>query len=232
MKKILMTIVLCLSLCLAGCGGKESNEAKPADNNKVEEQTSKTNDKQAGDKEGEEKTSVEGVMPNDTKAYRCDYVVEVPMGISDKGQSKQLCSIKMGADYYISGSSITLSGEKESIGSEVSPQISELNLNDCYITKAYVGAQGSIDDSYAFSIQPSSENSVEDIEANIPNGVKVASDTEHPAYLTEDSRYGALFAYQVNEQYTLIIGYDGELTNKLSAEEIGQEFYDLITPVE
>lgn len=230
MKKMMILVLIVAILALSACSGKAKdtgNVSQPGEQTDVSQTETVEQDGESDVVEAEKSEDNAVRNANTTRVYTCDSVIEVPMGAG----SMKLCDVKMGADYLLSGELSDEAGKTEDIGSAVSSTVAEISFDDKFVTKAYVGSQGNINDTYAFGVYLSSETSVEDVESTLPNGVKIDSDADHYAYFTEDGRFAALFVYKLSDDYTLMIGYDGGLVDKMSAEEIAHEFYNLVTPV-
>lgn len=234
MKKLALIILMSVVMSLCACSNKGTDDNNTKEDPKTEISSEVTEDKEnaneSTDESSQSDTKNEG-EENNTKVYIGDSVVDIAMGSENGASSTKLCDVKMGANYLISGKCINELGEKEQIGASVSPQVSEVSLEDSFVAEAVVRAQGDVNDEYIFMISPSTQYNVDMVKEKIPNGVEVNYDGNHQAYITDEGRFDALFIYALNNDWVLVVEYTGDLTKNMNLDELGKEFYQLVTPV-
>ena len=228
---VLLAAVLALS-AFAGCGRKEDTAVPAAAEQELQHNAEGGADGNAAEQREENNAlTAPAVIKNTTSVFTGDTLIEIPMGSEDGENSAKLCTVKMGADYLVAGQMINTQGETELIGQAFATHLSDLSFDNTFITEAVVGAQGEINDKYTFMVSPSSKFSVDLVKESISNGVDINTDGKHAAYATYESRFDALFVYTLNDDWTFVIEYSGDLPNRISVREFGETFYGLVTPV-
>lgn len=217
MKKVVLTIILCIVVFLSGCSinQKESNieGATP------EESYSSTNDK------------IGVYMDSDS-------VVEVKMGTYVDSKQKALCSIKMPTNYTIASIYRDATGQNhtmsETNGKSLSEAVkSDLDNSEQVPETVVLSSRGKIYNNYTFTIVDSKTISIESEKDYAPGGIDIGKGSENIAYVYKTTgQYDVAFVYKINDNWTLYIGNSGELKDNLSLSQIGEELYQLVTPIQ
>ena len=230
MKKRWRLVFLVLALGMSGCANKNKESDVRAESVVEAAQVCTSQDVSAKEtkKTEEEDGNTSKSKDHTTDEFDENSVIEVAMGPSAGASSSALCKVKIPASYYIAGEETDSAGNTKAIGAAVVPQVGTLDLGDRFFTKACVRSEGTVNGTYDFEIYPTSEYTVEDVETSMPNGIEIEHDSFHPAYITDAGRYEALFVYALDENWVLAIGYDGDLTEQMSLNDLGKKFYEMI----
>lgn len=242
MKKKFVILMLCLAVCLAGCTGKSKDESSSKQEAQTEEtETSNTEDTNV-DKDDNKTQNTAGKVKtsdNDTAVYiNSDRVADVNMGACVNGEQKVLCAVKLPANYYMTSLYMDEYGQSntmlETNGKLLEDVVKEDALENCAQVPVTVvmTAQGDANNSYTFAIVDSATISVESEKDYAPGGIDVNTSGDHDAYAyTTSGQFDVVLVYEINDEWTLLIENSGQLKDTMSLEEIGQEFYRLVTPI-
>lgn len=248
-KGIIWVSVLLALLMMFGCGkdqGKKAPETEQSTDEKEDTavhsaetaSTSQETQESAGQTDSNESILTEN---NTSRVYPgADKLAQISMGAYSDGGQKALCRIKMPDNYYISSLSMDETGQAnnemlETNGRLLSDVVSDNSLKASPVLPATVilTSQGKVLNTFTYVIAQSSMFNVKTAKEFASDGEDISSGQGHDAYIYNTSgTYDLAMVYEINSDWTLLIGNSGELKEELSLEEIGQELYDLITLVE
>ncbi|MBQ6392439.1 MAG: hypothetical protein IJH60_02920 [Eubacterium sp.] len=241
MKNRILVLILCVALLLAGCSGKKDSKEKAGEGQTAETTTeaSQEMDTQPQQTEEDKAEGTAKTSDNDTGVYlTSDKVVDVSMGCNENGNQKELCKIKMPSDYFVTSNYMEDTGSQslmlETDGRVLSDVIESGDLEKapyfpCFVT---IHAEGATE-SFVFEIKKSGDISVESEKDFEPNGVDLGKGSDHEAYIysVSDDNVDLVMVYEINDDWSLMILNDGDLKDKMPLDQIGQKFYNLITPL-
>ena len=242
MKKALVMLVLFLAFGLAGCSTKNTDDSTSNQETQVETTESSEGDTAKEDNGDNTTSSVAEEVEtsnNDTAVYvNSAKVADVNMGACVNGEQTVLCAVKLPADYYMTSLYMDEYGQSntmlETNGKLLEEVAKDGALENCEQVPATVvmTAQGDANNSYTFAIVDSSTISVESEKDYAPGGIDVNAGSGHDAYAyTTSGQFDVVLVYEINDEWTLLIENSGQLKDTMSLEEIGQEFYNLVTPI-
>lgn len=174
-----------------------------------------------------------GIYPN------TDSMVDVKMGAYDLDMQKELCSIKMPSNYRINSSLyMDEKGKQQSMPESNAKVLSEI-INDGNIGNSeqipntiLIEGEGG---TYSFAIGKSNIVSAVSEKDYAPGGIDIVSNGTHNAYIHNSinhNYFDIVFVYDINNKWSLVVQYKGDLTNKISLQQFGQELYKTITTIE
>ena len=236
---VLLATVLALS-AFAGCGRKEDTAAPTTAEQGIQNNAEDGADENAIEQQDEDKAPATG---NVSSGYAdvyigADSVSDITMGTFTGSAQEPLCNVKMPNSYYMASLYTDETGQSQTMLETNGKLISEIAesgvLGTCpYVpTTVVITAQGNADDSYTFTIVDTGTISVASEKEYAPGGIEIDPGSEHEAYVYSTSgQFDVVMAYRLNENWTLLIENGGELKDKMTLDEIGQAFYELVTPV-
>lgn len=247
MKKKLLMVTLCILVALTACSNKKAEE----ENQPAESETTETQEEEETETQPEEEESVpeehggnaESTVgeKNETSVYPgADLVTDVAMGSCIDGKQTALCTVKIPTNYIFGSLYLDENGESQSMKETDGRLVSEVVASDGSVVKrtevpdtVVLTAQGSADNSYTLVIVDSETISVESEKEYAPGGIDLNTGSGHDAYIhAATGQFDVVFVYEINEDWSLLIQNSGQLKDELSIEEIGQEFYKVVTPVQ
>lgn len=247
MKKKLLMVTLCILVALTACSNKKTDEEnQPAESETTETQEEKETETQPEEEESvpeEQGGKAEGTVgeKNDTSVYpEADLVTDVAMGSCIDGKQTALCTVKIPTNYIFGSLYLDENGERQAMKETDGKLVTEVIASDGSIANRaevpdtlVLSAQGSVDNKYTFAIVDSKTISVESEKEYAPGGIDVNTGNGHDAYVhVATGQFDVVFVYEINEDWSLLIQNSGQLKDELSIEEIGQEFYKVVTPVQ
>ena len=158
---------------------------------------------------------------NKTSLFTGEKLSDVCFGL-DAGA---MCSVKIGSDYLINGRLANAAEGTTEL--KDGTKVSDLKTGIDFLSSATVTTPD--EQKNIFTIEITSSYPVDELDAMFQTGIRI----KDKAYITDDTENGEiLFAYPVNYNSILYIHYTGEASETMSLEELGEEFYGLITPYE
>lgn len=233
-KKMTMTMVAVLMLgfmfVLSGCGKKEEqasvNTAETKDNTVVNGET----EDNGSDKSGNVSC---GIYP-DVKT-----VEDIPMGYFIDGKQEYLCMIPMPLDYIVAAG-YTPDGVVDETLDEA-PGTTDLRfaidkgLKEQEYAIYNIRIRGVDGTELYCSINSSERISLENMKERSKSYKELGTE-QHPAinYEVEDEYDTAdvHLCYKLNENFILLIKYEGPLADKVGNDQLAQNLYDLIEVIE
>lgn len=244
MKKKLLMVTFCLMVALTACSNKKAEESQPAETETTEtqeeEETKPEEEESVPDEQGGNAEGAAGEK-NETSVYvGADLVADVAMGSCIDGKQTALCTVKIPTNYIIASLYLDENGERQSMAETDGKLVSEVAAGDGSLANStevpdtvVLTAQGSVDNKYTFAIVDSETISIESEKEYAPGGIDVNTGNGHDAYVyAANGQFDVVLVYEINEDWTLLIQNSGQLKDEMSIEEIGQEFYKVVTPVE
>lgn len=225
-KKALITIICIIIVVMAGIfaykqfwGKKESiNNSKSIN-------------------QGIQDTNTTSVVNNNIGAYvNVESLVDVKMGIFEDGKQKALCTVKIPTNYIVSSLYMDQNGEHQTMSSTNANIVSNViknggfdNPNEIPDTIVLDGEGGN----YSFAIGKSDIVSVQSEKEYAPGGIDIVSNSIHKAYIHKSVKgtFDYVFVYDINDKWSLVLQYKGDLMDKISLQKFGQELYKLITTI-
>ncbi len=247
MKKKLLMVTLCMLVVLTACSNKKAEEeSQPTETEATETQEEEETETQQEEEESVPKKQDDNVESaagekNETSVYAgADLVTDVVMGSCIDGKQTALCTVKIPTNYIFASLYLDENGERQAMKETDGKLVTEVIASDGSIANSaevpdtlVLSAQGSVDNKYTFAIVDSKTISVESEKEYAPGGIDVNTGNGHDAYVHVDTgRFDVVFVYEINEHWSLLIQNSGQIKDELSIEEIGQEFYKVVTPVE
>lgn len=242
MKKAFLIMIMCVAVLFAGCTDKknhvEENNDKPNSEISTESNNEKETEKSQADQS--EVSNPVNVSENDTNVYvGSEFLADVTMGTCIDGNQSALCTIKMPTGYFIASLYRDEYGQGhtmlETNGELLSEVISAGSLDSCseIPDTVVMNAPGDANNSYTFAVIDTGTVSVDSEKEYAPGGIEIQSDSAHKGYVYSTSgQADIVMVYQINKDWTLMIQNSGQLKDEMPLEQIGQEFYQLVTPVE
>lgn len=191
---------------------------------------------------GEAATAVAAADIDDTASYiytGADAVTDVAMGTCIEGKQTRLCTIKVPTNYIIASLYMDENGERHTMPETDGKIVSDVIANGGLAGHSEVpdtivlGAQGNIDNSFTFAITDSETISVESEEEFAPGGIEAETADGQKAYIYETSgQFDIVMVYELNKDWTLMVGNTGGLKDSFSLEEIGRGLYSIVSVTE
>lgn len=229
-KKTARMLLIGVMLVFAGCGKKE---ARPSGSGteiqkdaEVLEETEEKESTQSG-------KVLYGVYPD------VEEVEEIPMGFFVEGKQEKLCSIPMPLNYIIAARYTPDGVTGETL--EEAPGTSDLRLaldkgvkeQEYAIYNVRIG--GTDGTELYCSINTKESISLQDMKERAKNYKELGTE-QHPAisYEIEDEydTADAHLCYTLNEDFVLLISYEGPLADEIGKEQLAQNLYDLVEVIE
>ena len=244
MKRRIVIAMLCVMMGLVGCSGSKESDNTAKDETVVDkgEDSNKNTEKADEDKSDKSDESSKNNAENNTsKAYPgSDSVVDITMGANENGNQVALYNIKVPTSYYMASLYMDEKGNVrtmlETNGKLVSQIIEAGGLDNLeeLCNSISLDAPGGTSNTYSISVLPVEDYSVEYEKDLTPGGLDIETKDGHTVYVCYDSSEQSdfVFAYQINDKWTLLIQNKGQLKDQMSLEEFGQEMCQLITPIE
>ena len=240
MKKVIgIILILSLVISISSCGTKE--ETKEENQESVTEESVEESEvdideaNEEGDNaEGAETVSNEKFLENKTKLFQdSDYLAEVEMGVRIDGVPTTLLYINLPTDCYFGGSTIDEAGIDRTEG-EIEGQLTGIIERGGF--EKYLPASAVIDaNEYFIQIHSANDVSIETEEQDSPGGIKFKDGEEHEAYIYEFvdafGDAGVRWIYRITDDWTLTISCNEEILHELGLETLGNELYNIITPI-
>lgn len=240
MRKKFIMVLLCMTMVWAGCSKSQQNEEMQVDSKiETEDQTGADNENE--DTDTSKKQTDISSEENGYGVYSgANTVAEMEMGVYENGETKVLCTVQLPTNCVLSSLYMNENGEEETMLETNGKQLSDILDLGIYeesgkiSSTIVIGMPGNVDNSYTFTIFDAETYSVDYEKEFTPDGIDIEVGKGHDAYVCYDKteQFDLVFAYQINEEWTLLIRNSGELKNQMSLEEFGQEMYQLITPVQ
>lgn len=241
MKKYMVMVLFCMTMICTGCSESKQDVGKQEKSREKivnEEQTDieiDTTDENSSEKSGNVVTE-----KNQYSVYiDAEEVAEMEMGVNENGQQKVLCTIKLPMNYFTAASYMTETGEETSmqeINGNLLMDILDLGTYEKsgkISSTIVLTASGEVDNSYTITIVDAERISVESEKDYAPDGIEISSGEGHDAYAyARTGQFDLVLAYQLNENWTLLVENSGEVKDHISLEEFGKEIYQLITPIQ
>ena len=242
-RKILASLLIVMSIDMIGC---KNNSTNNKDSAKTEitvekEQNSTDETEQMNESQVDDKINDINVADNTTKAYPgSKSVVSITMGASENGNQVALCTLKIPTDYYMASLYMDETGETQTMletnGKLVSQIVEAGSLETLkeFCNEVSLEAPGGTDNTYGISILPVDFYSVEYEKDLTPDGLDIETKDGHAVYVCYDSsdQSDFVFAYQINDKWTLLIQNKGQLKDQMSLEDFAKEMCQLIIPIE
>lgn len=240
MKRRLVMAMLCATMVFAGCSGSES-ETEKTENSSTETDIQEPVDEK---KEDEDVSAESGNVSTTENTYGvyigAESVTEMEMGVNENGEQEVLCRIKLPTNCFLSSLNMNENGEEETMLETNGNLLSDILELGHYQKSGKIPStimmtiQGKADCSYTLSIFDSEEYSVAWEKDFTPDGIDIGAGSDHEAYVCYDAteQFDLVFAYQISEDWTLLVRNSGDVKDQMSLEEFGQEMYQLITPLQ
>lgn len=239
MKKSIVMLLLCMTMLCTGCSENKQIEGKKEESsveteNQVE---SDTVEKEADTSEKQENVYTE---KNKYGVYiGAEEVTELEMGITENGEQKVLCTIKLPMNCFLSSLCMNETGEEETMletnGNLLADTLAlgEYQKSGKIPSTIMMGIEGGVDNTYTITIVDAERISVESEKEYAPGGIEIGRGEGHDAYAYERTgQFDLVLAYRLNENWTLLVQNSGEVKDHMSVEEFGQEMYQLIMPMQ
>lgn len=223
---------------ILGCSSKEtvtdtkSSEEQVSAEQPVKEITAETVQEEEVETENIQGEVLAGVYSN---GYE---LVEVPMGMYFEGEQKVFCKVKMPVNYRFYADYTTEEGDEKTIGEASGGNSLALCIErglwkEPYAISSVLLGLGS--ESLRFFTISTEQGTMEDIKAIFPDAVEIGTQ-EHPGiyYVDSDEASTADINVEVylNENFHLIMRYEGPLAEELGLDQLARNIYDLVTVVE
>ena len=262
MKKILsVLLILTLISTITACGSKETDKLKEepkteevtetedereeespeeeAVSQPINEEHSSENDEEKENNSNSE-VSESVFEKNNSKVYpNVDEVVDIKMGVVEDGKKVPLFTIKVptnwgcGSMYMDENGSVSTSSDMPGFLGEA---VETGYMND-YLPKTLAFTASGVKLHMVIDIYTKEESTVEMTKDFSPNGFDINEGDKHEAYIFDlenaaNEDYKTNFAYKINDNWTLMIRCDTPAATGLSLQEVANEFYSLITPID
>lgn len=230
---VLLIAILCAVVLLAGCGNKNGDVSD--DGTGTGEQT-ENNDNSNNDNQS---SSSGNLDKNSLKVYPgSESTAEVPMGTCIDGKQTELCSVKLPGEYAVSATYTDENGNQTRMAEMDHTFLSNAITNTSYKNSTVlpstivVGSPGEINNDCTFMLMHSDMGTLDQMKEAVPGGKDINANSDHPAYIgAMEGAYDLAFAYKFNDDWMLVIYNIGDLADSMSLNEIGEAFYDLVTPL-
>lgn len=238
MKKfVIAAALLCLIVCIAGCGDKEPADTalvEPDGTEAVINQTDDVTNAETKEPEGASGEALCGVYLNGGS------VADIEMGIYYEGVQTNFCTVKMPTEYIFGAVYTDESGQGLPISGTGSCTLQEAldkgAIEEAENAFSFVNLVSFAEDrsNLMFRIETSEVRTMDDLKARVPDGVEFGTDA-HPAYYFSDpdDEYEDLcVGYQVNDSILLTVTYSGPLADELGLAKLAQNIYDLVEVID
>ncbi|MBS6194842.1 MAG: hypothetical protein KH828_04610 [Clostridiales bacterium] len=243
-KKMVMLLLAGMVLCTAGCKEKETTE-EPFQT--VEQETEENSGEEAVTPEAEtptpeaetEEAGQEVAAAEDSTGIfpESGGVLEVPMGIVINGTVTTGCTVKLPANYLISGMGIDNTGaENDTLlyGDSLSSYWEKGILKEANVSSAMT-IQG--DTTLICEIYSVAEaGNLEGQKEYAPEGVEVGTELVpgygylNPVELEANQTQFSTIV-QLNDELIVYLGYGGPLIEELGVQGLSEKLYELVTPL-
>lgn len=227
-RRIVIAMLITGVMAAVGCGNVSTGEKEKISAESAEEIRDKENEQKDVKEENE---ILKGVYPNGGSAVR------VTMGTYMDGSQVKLCSIDMPGEYTVDAyyrgedeqehviaeaSSLTLSdAEKKGFIQERSEYISYIMLNSFDEDQSIV----------RYTIEAFAGRTMDDLKGEIAEAEDIGTDAHEAFYYTDKSEYAAsdiTVIFKLNDDAFLTVDYEGAMTEKMGAETLAQNIYNLV----